>query len=127
MTFAAFVVSFTVVGELKDIELCDLAVHRAEKALSIWYRIAIQVMLNMRRWAFLTVLTADVVLLVIYRTCSVMSLSLRPIKTYMYPDLATTPFQVAAMLCLCASTLSPYFLCVRSVSWTNGDRWDAAA
>lgn len=82
MTFAAFVVSFTVVGELKDIELCDLAVHRSETALSVGYRVVIQVMLNMRRWAFLTVLTVDVVLLVIYRACSARPLCVRPIKTH---------------------------------------------
>lgn len=67
LSFSAFVVSFTVVGELKDIELCELAVYRAGEALNIPYRIVILLMLNMRRWGFLTVLTVDVVLLVIYR------------------------------------------------------------
>ena len=53
-------------SQLKDIELCDIAVHRAEKNLNMFYRVVTLTMLNMRRWAFLTFLNVDVVLVVIY-------------------------------------------------------------
>jgi hypothetical protein len=51
----------------EQIELCEIAVDRAEQKLSAVYRVVILMMLNMRRWGFLTVLTLDVVLVVIYR------------------------------------------------------------
>ena len=66
LAFAGCVVSFQIVGELKDIELCVMAVHRAEKKLSLFYRGVVVTMLNMRRWAFLTFLNIDVVLVVVY-------------------------------------------------------------
>jgi hypothetical protein len=55
------------VGTNEQIELCEIAVDRAEQKLSAVYRVVILMMLNMRRWGFLTVLTLDVVLVVIYR------------------------------------------------------------
>ena len=43
-----------------------MAVHRAEKKLSLFYRGVVVTMMNMRRWAFLTFLNIDVVLVVVY-------------------------------------------------------------
>ena len=50
LAFASFIVAFTVVGELKDIELCSMAVAHAGDKLSKGRRLALGFLLWMRRW-----------------------------------------------------------------------------
>ena len=62
---AAFTVAFTVVGELKDIELCSMAVAHAGDKLSKGWRLALGFLLWMRRWVFLPTLVMNVPMLVL--------------------------------------------------------------
>jgi hypothetical protein len=65
--FASFIVSFQVVGELKDIQLCNLAMEHAGSAISPRWLFGLQFVGFMRRWVFLTLLTCSVPMLVVYR------------------------------------------------------------
>ena len=57
ITLAAFTVAVTVVGELKDIELCFTAVvHMGDKVSKGW-QLAMGFLLLMRRWVFLPFLS----------------------------------------------------------------------
>ena len=66
LIFASFVVSFTVVGELKDTILCSLAVERAEEALSPGWRVLLRLMNGCRRRLFLPMLMHAVPILVVH-------------------------------------------------------------
>lgn len=68
LLFSCFIVGFQVVGELKDIELCRLAIaHAPADALSCGWLFGLQALGFFRRWVFLTLLTMIVPLLVVYR------------------------------------------------------------
>ena len=64
--FASVIVAFQVVGELKDIELCMIAVNRAEK-LGAVYHVGIWFIQFVRRWVFLSALTVGAPVLVCFR------------------------------------------------------------
>jgi hypothetical protein len=68
LLFAALIVGFDVVGELKDVHVCSLAANRASKeVLSPVWRVALQALNLFRRWIFLTALTLAVPLLVVFK------------------------------------------------------------
>ena len=54
-----------VVGELKDIRLCQVAVERAGDKLSPMWRLVLSLLSGMRRWCFLPTLTFGIPTLVI--------------------------------------------------------------
>ena len=78
LVFASCVYSFQVCGELKDINLCSVAVSRAESLHFLW-QIAITVMNEFRRWGFLTGLTVAVPLLVILQGSDALSICLNTV------------------------------------------------
>ena len=63
LTTAAAQIAIIVVGELKDILLCSMAIAHARK-LSAGWRHALIVLLGIRRWLFLPALVCTVPLLV---------------------------------------------------------------
>ena len=79
LVFAAFVVAFTVVGELKDIELCSMAVAHAGDKLSKGWRLALGFLLWMRRWVFLQGLMLNVPVLVVMKGGDALSVCLNTV------------------------------------------------
>jgi hypothetical protein len=68
LAFAALVVSFQVVGELKDMQLCSILLSRTRPgALGKGWMFGLRALYFLRRWVFLTVLTVSVPLLVVFR------------------------------------------------------------
>jgi hypothetical protein len=63
----SFVVALAVIGELKDIELVELALHRVGDKVSPRWRICVWLIGAMRRWIFLPALVVDVPALVLYK------------------------------------------------------------
>ena len=53
LAFVCFVAAFTVVAELKDVQLCAIAVERAGERLSFGWRLAMRLLGGARRWVFL--------------------------------------------------------------------------
>ena len=53
LAFASFVASLSVVGELKDIQLCEISIQRAGGKLSGAWRFSLKVLCGIRRWSFL--------------------------------------------------------------------------
>eukprot|EP01046_Picozoa_sp_COSAG06_P013604 COSAG06_NODE_827_length_12062_cov_46.356182_2_plen_446_part_00 len=72
LAFSCFIVSFQVVGELKDIWLCDLAMQHAlakgkTDEISTCWKVGMWSIGMLRRWVFLTLLVITVPLLVVYK------------------------------------------------------------
>jgi hypothetical protein len=67
--FSSVIVGFKVAGELKDVELCGIAVSEAsaDGRLSTGWRVGMLLMNGMRRWCFLTMLVISVPLLVVFK------------------------------------------------------------
>eukprot|EP01052_Picozoa_sp_SAG31_P045790 SAG31_NODE_8509_length_1439_cov_1.197015_2_plen_228_part_00 len=67
--FACAVVSFQVVGELKDIALCTISLEHlpASTVISPAWKYGLAVIGLVRRWVFLTLLVISVPLLVVYK------------------------------------------------------------
>jgi hypothetical protein len=66
--FACSIVSFQVVGEMKDIHLCTLALlHAPAEQLHPAWKGGLWALNMVRRWVFLTLLTISVPLLVVYK------------------------------------------------------------
>lgn len=65
LLFSSIVAALTVVGELKDIKLCAIAVERAGDKLSPAWRFVLTLLGGMRRWCFLPTLTFGIPTLVI--------------------------------------------------------------
>jgi hypothetical protein len=65
LCFATFVVAFKVVGELKDILLCEIATGRVGDRLSTRWRLAFLLIGGTRRWLFLPTLVLTVPILVV--------------------------------------------------------------
>jgi hypothetical protein len=65
LLFATFVVAFSVVGELKDIELCHIAMIQAGDALSPRMLFALRLLGGLRRWTFLAILVTLIPALVV--------------------------------------------------------------
>lgn len=62
--FASCVVALNVVSELKDVELCTMAIIRAGDALAPAWRYALTFVIGLRRWTFLPMLLMSIPLLV---------------------------------------------------------------
>ena len=62
--FCVLIVAFKVVAELKDIELCCVAIRRSRANLSLGWHFVLMLIMGMRRWTFLPCLTVVVPMLV---------------------------------------------------------------
>ena len=63
LLFCAVIAGFTVVGELQDLRLCNLAISRIpDAALSKGWRMALALLGGLRRWLFLPCMVTDVAL-----------------------------------------------------------------
>lgn len=67
LIFAAFVVAFTVVSELKDISLCSLQIKHAGEDMSTAWRLTLTFLGGIRRWAFLPGLVFAIPSLVLFK------------------------------------------------------------
>lgn len=67
LLFSTVVASFTIVAELKDIELCRLAVVHAGDKLSIRWRMGLAIIGGARRWFFLPAMMSNISLLVMFK------------------------------------------------------------
>lgn len=67
LVFASFIVAFTVVGELKDIQVTSIAVTHADEKLSKGWTFALRFVLWMRRYVFLPIVVANVPTLVLLK------------------------------------------------------------
>jgi hypothetical protein len=65
LIFTAFIIACTVVGELKDVELCHIAAQHHAKLSSNW-RLAFSLINLLRRWLFLPFLMMVVPVLLMY-------------------------------------------------------------
>eukprot|EP01045_Picozoa_sp_COSAG04_P004037 COSAG04_NODE_171_length_21611_cov_4.302808_11_plen_483_part_00 len=90
--FAAFTVAFTVIGELKDIELCSIAVAHAGDKLSKGWRIALGFLLWIRRWVFLPALVMNVPQLVLLKGGDALSVCLNTVAILFLCDIDNIAF-----------------------------------
>eukprot|EP01043_Picozoa_sp_COSAG02_P047990 COSAG02_NODE_4662_length_5119_cov_2.425299_2_plen_612_part_00 len=95
LAFAAFIVAFTVVGELKDIELCSMAVAHAGDKLSKGWRLALGFLLWMRRWLFLPTLVLTAPMLVMFKGGDALSVCLNTVATLFLCDIDNIAFDLA--------------------------------
>ena len=95
LVFAAFIVAFTVVGELKDIELCSMAVAHAGDKLSKGWRLALGFLLWMRRWVFLPTLVTNVPALVLFKGGDALSVCLNTVAILFLCDIDNIAFDLA--------------------------------
>jgi hypothetical protein len=95
LVFAAFIVAFTVVGELKDIELCSMAVAHAGDKLSKGWWLALRFVLWMRRWVFLPILVVNVPFLVLYKGGDALSVCLNTVAILFLCDIDNIAFDLA--------------------------------
>jgi len=95
LAFAAFIVAFTVVGELKDIELCSMAIAHAGERLSKGWRRALGFLLGMRRWVFLPALVANVPILVQFKGGDALSICLNTVAILFLCDIDNITFDLA--------------------------------
>lgn len=72
--FTSFIIGCTVVGELKDIELCNIAADHAGERLSPGWRRALMVTSSIRRWSFLIFLCMTVPTLLMYKGADALSI-----------------------------------------------------
>lgn len=87
LAFTSLIVAFTVVGELKDIELCSMAVAHAGDKLSKGWRLALGFLLWMRRWVFLPALVQTVPTLVLYKGGDALSICLNTVAILFMCDI----------------------------------------
>eukprot|EP01045_Picozoa_sp_COSAG04_P010169 COSAG04_NODE_615_length_11914_cov_12.688447_10_plen_512_part_00 len=95
LVFATFIVAFTVVGELKDIEICSMAVAHAGDRLSKGWRLALGFLLWMRRWLFLPGLVMNVPALVLYKGGDALSVCLNTVAILFLCDIDNICFALA--------------------------------
>lgn len=95
LILAAFVVAINVVGELKDIELCSMAVvHAGDKLSKVWW-LALGLLLGLRRWVFLPVLVSNVPMLVLYKGGDALSVCLNTVAILFLCDIDNITFNLA--------------------------------
>ena len=94
LVFASFIVAFTVVGELKDIELCSMAVAHAGDKLSKGWRLALGFLLWMRRWVFLPSLVTTVPILVLFKGGDALSVCLNTVAILFLCDIDNIFFEL---------------------------------
>eukprot|EP01043_Picozoa_sp_COSAG02_P060381 COSAG02_NODE_7878_length_2806_cov_7.132989_1_plen_486_part_00 len=95
LAFATFIVAFTVVGELRDIELCSMAVVHAGDKLSKGWRFALGFMLGMRRWMFLPALVQSVPTLVLFKGGDALSICFNTVAILFLCDIDNIAFALA--------------------------------
>ena len=95
LVFATFIVAFTIVGELKDIKLCSMAVAHAGDKLSMGWRLALRFLLWMRRWVFLPVLVMNVPFLVLIKGGDALSVCLNAVAILFLCDIDNIAFRMA--------------------------------
>eukprot|EP01043_Picozoa_sp_COSAG02_P050629 COSAG02_NODE_5227_length_4525_cov_1.708540_2_plen_513_part_00 len=95
LAFAALFVAFTVVGELKDIELCSMAIVHAGEKLSKGWRCALGLVLWMRRWVFMPSLVANVPALVHFKGGDALSVCLNTVAILFLCDIDNIAFGLA--------------------------------
>jgi hypothetical protein len=72
--FTVFVISCTVVGELKDIQLCKTGANHAARKLSQPWRLALAFVCYIRRWMFLPFLLSTIPLMLMYKGADTLSI-----------------------------------------------------
>jgi hypothetical protein len=92
--FASLVVAFTVVGELKDIELCNISIDHAYERLSRSWRFVLLLLGGVRRWVFLPVLVLNVPMLVLHRGGDALSVCFNTIAILFLCDIDNIAFTV---------------------------------
>eukprot|EP01052_Picozoa_sp_SAG31_P043674 SAG31_NODE_7352_length_1712_cov_1.132052_2_plen_244_part_00 len=65
--FAGLFVALTMVGEMKDIQLCDFCIDANVETLQPKWRITLRLLNGMRRWIFLPVLMLAVLSLIVFK------------------------------------------------------------
>ena len=90
LIFASFIVAITVVGELKDIKLCSMAVTHADDKLPKGRRLALGFLLWMRRWFFLPILVMNVPILVMVKGGDALSVCLNTVAILFLCDIGAT-------------------------------------
>ena len=78
LILAGGLVGLTIVGELKDIELCNLSLHKASDPGLRW-RIALHLLSGARHWFFLPALATTMPTLVLWRGSDAMSICMNTV------------------------------------------------
>jgi hypothetical protein len=78
LAFASCVIAFKLVGELQDIHMCELAIARAGNNLSVGWRVALRLIVVVRRWAFLGFLVVAVAWMIILKGGDALSVCCEP-------------------------------------------------
>ena len=94
LIFAASIIAFQVVGELKDVELCSIAIKHAGDKLSKGWRIALGVLLWMRRWIFLPSLVGAIPALVMIKGGDALSVCFNTVAILFLCDIDNIAFNV---------------------------------
>eukprot|EP01046_Picozoa_sp_COSAG06_P000246 COSAG06_NODE_7_length_38054_cov_37.302569_8_plen_470_part_00 len=87
LVFASCIVAFIVVGELKDIQLCSIAIAHADDRLTKGWWLALGFLLWMRRWVFLVVLVGNVPALVLNKGGDALSVCLNTVAILFMCDI----------------------------------------
>ena len=94
LVFAAFIVAFTVVGELRDIELCSIAVAHAGDRLSKGWQLGLKFLLWARRWFFLPSLVLSVPTLVLFKGGDALNVCLNTVAILFLCDIDNMAFDL---------------------------------
>lgn len=95
MQFCSFVVAFSVVGELKDIELCNLAVVQAGENLSFVWQLLLAILGWARRWIFLTSIVLLIPGLVLLKGGDALNICLNTVAILFLSEIDNLSFAVA--------------------------------
>ena len=94
LIFAAVFVSFTVIGELKDIRLCAIAIAHADTKLNQGWRLALGFLVWLRRWVFLPSLVMTMPVLVLYKGGDALSICLNTVALLFLCDIDNIAFDL---------------------------------
>lgn len=86
LAFAAFIVAFTITGELKDIEICTLATAHAEDKITPAWRIVLALLSGLRRWVFLPSMLSSIPALVLTKGGDSLSICLNTVAILFITD-----------------------------------------
>jgi hypothetical protein len=90
--FASFIVGLALVGELKDVELCSMAIERARDDLSAPWRFALIALNGVRRWQFVPQIVLIIFFLVASRGGDALSICFNSVAMRALPsDVLTAP------------------------------------
>lgn len=94
LLFAAFMVALAVIGELKDIELVDLAVRRAEDKLEQRWVLALRLLGGVRRWLFLPTLVMAVPFIVLMKGGDALSVCFNTVALLFLCDIDNLTYRI---------------------------------